>query len=266
MEKTMTRSSLLRKRFFKDEAPEIVPVKIKGQGAFGMVFEAIDPKLKKRVAVKRMRKSDFKASRELLILEQLCKSKGCVQMLDAFYTVNKKKQLTQNVVMEYIDDSLENFINSHKKRGMYIPVEILKNLMKQLLEGLKGVHSKDICHRDLKPDNILINKKEEVKICDFGCSKTLVPDSKRNNIPHIVSRYYRAPELILCHVKYSVKVDLWALGCIFIELFTRNPLFPGATEGLQFLEQIAVLGTNIFYYSFNLFQLTLFSNIPNFYF
>ena len=84
-----------------------------------------------------------------------------------------------------------------------------------------------------------MNEAGVVKICDFGSAKVL---SEKKNTPYIVSRYYRAPELILSCSDYGYKVDIWAIGCIFAEFMTLKPLFPGKTEGSQLLEQIAILG------------------------
>mmetsp|Transcript_26233 Transcript_26233/g.25407 ORF Transcript_26233/g.25407 Transcript_26233/m.25407 type:complete len:96 (+) Transcript_26233:400-687(+) len=94
---------------------------------------------------------------------------------------------------------------------------------------MKYVHSQGICHRDLKPENILVNDHGVIKICDFGSAKILNDESK--NTPYIVSRYYRAPELILALSDYTNKIDVWAIGCIIAELITLRPLFPGKTEG-----------------------------------
>ena len=91
----------------------------------------------------------------------------------------------------------------------------------------------------MKPENILLNSKGVVKVCDFGSAKFL--DDKLNT-PYIVSRYYRAPELILACSDYSEKIDVWAIGCIFAEFMTLRPMFPGKTEGSQLIEQIAILG------------------------
>lgn len=105
------------------------------------------------------------------------------------------------------------------------------------------MHQQRIVHRDLKPENILI-KNGVVKICDFGSSKFIdeKPGSYKNT-PYVVSRYYRAPELILATSKYNEAIDIWAVGCILFELITRTPLFPGDTEGLQILEQCCVIGS-----------------------
>lgn len=83
----------------------------------------------------------------------------------------------------------------------------IKDYMRQILRGMDYVHKKNICHRDLKPENILKNKDGVVKICDFGSAKVLSPDGL--NTPYIVSRYYRAPELILACSDYTDKIDIW---------------------------------------------------------
>ncbi len=96
-------------------------------------------------------------------------------------------------------------------------------------------------HRDLKPENVLFTEDERVKICDFGSSK-FIHKSKTKSTPYIVSRYYRAPELLMGSNTYEDKIDIFATGCIMAELFTLNPIFPGKSEGLQFFEHMCVLG------------------------
>eukprot|EP00826_Nyctotherus_ovalis_P012387 TRINITY_DN13273_c0_g2_i2.p1 TRINITY_DN13273_c0_g2~~TRINITY_DN13273_c0_g2_i2.p1 ORF type:complete len:229 (+),score=53.76 TRINITY_DN13273_c0_g2_i2:430-1116(+) len=149
--------------------------------------------------------------------------------------------LMQNFVFEFVPNSLEKFVLSYKDAEL-IPTTTIKTIMRQFLEGLEFMHGKSICHRDLKPDNILLDEELNVKICDFGSSKIL--DGKdTQNIPQIVNRFYRAPELLFSHCDYSTKIDIWASGCILVELFIKKPLFPGKTDGLQILEIITVLGT-----------------------
>ena len=120
-------------------------------------------------------------------------------------------------------------IQNAKEARKLIPMEQIKNFMLQILKGMTFVHAKGVCHRDLKPENILMNQEGQVKICDFGSAKVLSPEGL--NTPYIVSRYYRAPELILACSDYTNAIDVWAIGCILAEFLTRRPIFPGKTEG-----------------------------------
>ena len=129
---------------------------------------------------------------------------------------------------------MEEVIQNAKQQKKLIPMAQIKEFMRQILEGMKFVHQKGVCHRDLKPENILMNQKGVVKICDFGSAKVL--SASGLNTPYIVSRYYRAPELILACSDYTNAIDVWAIGCILAEFLTRRPIFPGKTEGSQLIE------------------------------
>lgn len=95
-------------------------------------------------------------------------------------------------------------------------------------------------HRDIKPENVLINPESlQIKICDFGSAKSV---DEGSNIPYVVSRFYRAPELILACSGYGTEIDIWAAGCIFIEIFTGVPAFIGKNDGDQLFKQIDLLG------------------------
>ena len=100
----------------------------------------------------------------------------------------------------------------------------IKKYTKQIFNGLKNMHAVGICHWDLKPENILL-KDGEVKICDVGSSKIIDTSAKKMNTPYIVSRYYRAPELIMACNNYDFSIDIWATGCIIFELITNIILF-----------------------------------------
>ena len=226
--------------------PDYVPLALKGSGAYGYVIEAYDRKKDIRVAIKRTHKMGTKLSREYEILSEL---KGCdyiVKLLDVFYTANDDKKVIQNLVFEFVPSSLEKFIETYKKEKKIIPIEKIKKISKQILLGLNFCHKKNIIHRDLKPDNILLTYDEQVKICDFGSSKTIEIE-KNNSIiskstPYIVTRYYRAPELLLGKTDYGPKIDIFAAGCIIAEFFTLTPLFPGINDGMQLFEYMNILG------------------------
>ena len=154
-----------------ESAPNYIPVSMLGSGTFGnldrinlgYVFEAYDLENDRKIAVKRVRKAERKVSREYQILTAIKGHKRCVELLDIFYTMGDDNKLTQNFVFEFIPNSLEKFINSHKKAEP-IPITTIKSIMQQFLEGLEFIHGKNICHRDLKPDNIYLDDKLNVKL------------------------------------------------------------------------------------------------------
>ena len=95
----------------------------------------------------------------------------------------------------------------------------------QLLRGLKYIHSAHVLHRDLKPSNLLLNANCDLKICDFGLARTTSETDFMTE--YVVTRWYRAPELLLNCSEYTAAIDVWSVGCIFMELLNREPLFPG---------------------------------------
>ena len=220
--------------------PDYEPISLRGSGAFGYVIEAYDRVHDIRVAIKRTHKVGTKLSREYEILSELKDCNYIVKLLDTFYSVNDDGKVIQNLVFEYVTRSLETYMEEFRKKAKHIPIEKIKQISKQLLLGLEFCHKKNIVHRDLKPENVLFTQDEQVKICDFGSSKCIKNNS--TSTPYIVSRYYRAPELILGKTDYNSKIDIFAAGCIIAELFTLTPLFPGKTEGLQIFEHMCILG------------------------
>jgi len=212
-----------------------------GSGSFGYVFEAMDNTHNRRVALKRIEKVGTQLSREYEILFELRESENVIRILDFFYSKTDNNKLIQNIVFEYMPDNLENMVGTYNKQKRLFTEYQVKWYTYQILKGLAFCHSKNISHRDLKPENVLINDEEVIKICDFGSSKVI--DNNGKNTPYIVSRYYRAPELILCVTKYSTAIDIWATGCILAELIMREPLFQGKSEGDQLFAIFRTLGS-----------------------
>ena len=113
--------------------------------------------------------------------------------------------------------------------------------MKQILCCLRDMHNMHICHRDLKPDNILMDNDFNVKICDFGSAK-VIDDGDETNISRIVARCYRPPEIALASSDYTSAIDMWTVGCILYELLTLQTAFEPQSDGYIFFEQCQLLG------------------------
>ncbi|CAJ0642297.1 3982_t:CDS:2 [Entrophospora sp. SA101] len=130
----------------------------------------------------------------------------------------------------------------YAKSKQTMPMLYIKLYMYQLFRSLAYIHSLGICHRDIKPQNLLLNPASGVlKLCDFGSAKILVHGEP--NVSYICSRYYRAPELIFGATNYTTNIDVWSTGCVMAELMLGQPLFPGESGIDQLVEIIKVLGT-----------------------
>lgn len=107
-----------------------------------------------------------------------------------------------------------------------VPNILVKLYAYQLLRSIAYIHALGICHRDIKPQNILVDPASHVlKLCDFGSAKQLVVGEP--NVSYICSRYYRAPELIFGNSDYNCVIDVWSVGCVIAELMLGQPIFPG---------------------------------------
>ena len=123
-----------------------------------------------------------------------------------------------------------------------MPMILVKLYAYQCFRALAYIHALGICHRDIKPQNLLVHPDtHELKVCDFGSAKRLVKGEV--NVSYICSRYYRAPELIFGATDYTQSIDVWSVGCVIAELLLGQPLFPGDSGVDQLVEIIKVLGT-----------------------
>lgn len=219
--------------------PNYKIINIIGKGTFGKVYLAIDLATKQTVAIKRSPKWKNKVSREVELLKKLKHSDNVVKLQSVFYTTTNKGYRIQNCVFKYMTYSLGKYIRvkkqekKEKKITRLDPLE-LKRIIFQICTGLKSLHVHSFAHRDLKPDNILIDleSNKKVVICDLGSAKKV--GKKVTSIPYICSRWYRAPELLCGSMHYTTDVDLWSLGCVIFELICFCPLFPGKGRKDQF--------------------------------
>ena len=133
-----------------------------------------------------------------------------------------------------------NLYEAIKDRKIYLKEEKVKSWIYQTLKALDYMHRNGIFHRDIKPENILI-RNNQIKLADFGSCKRMF--SKPPFTEYISTRWYRAPECILTDGYYNYKIDIWGLGCVFFELLTLIPLFPGDDEIDEINKINAILGS-----------------------
>ncbi|KAF5365779.1 hypothetical protein D9758_003158 [Tetrapyrgos nigripes] len=211
--------------------------KVIGNGSFGVVFQA-----KLVGATKENEDIAIKKNRELQIM-RLVSHPNVVDLRAFFYSNgDKKDEIYLNLMLEYVPETVYRASRHYAKLKQPMPMLQIKLYMYQLLRSLAYIHSVGICHRDIKPQNLLLNPATGVlKLCDFGSAKILVAGEP--NVSYICSRYYRAPELIFGATNYTTNIDIWSTGCVMAELMLGQPLFPGESGIDQLVEIIKVLGT-----------------------
>lgn len=215
------------------------PKKILGRGSFGVVTTAIDHTSGNTIAIKRIRPyaNDEWDARHTLREVRLMKVLGAHPNIISLYELSlfdEKSELY--MMMELMDCDLHRIIQSKQP----LNDTHFKAFARQMLEGVKAMHSIGIFHRDLKPGNILVSKDCQLRITDFGLARfmdevTLAGDNRQNPMTeYVVTRWYRCPELLLAPKEpYSCAIDLWSVGCIIGELIKRKPLFPGKSHANQ---------------------------------
>ncbi|GFH55886.1 hypothetical protein CTEN210_12362 [Chaetoceros tenuissimus] len=219
--------------------------RIIGNGSFGVVFQAAVVETGEVVAIKKVLQDKRFKNRELQIMRQLVKDphSNIVTLKHCFYSQGEKPdELYLNLVLEYVPETVYSISRQHSKAKIPLPLLYVKLYLYQLSRALAHIHSLGICHRDIKPQNLLVNPEtQQLKLCDFGSAKALVKGEP--NVAYICSRYYRAPELIFGSTDYSTAIDVWSEGCVGAELLLGQPLFPGDSGVDQLVEIIKVLGT-----------------------
>ncbi|KAK9511681.1 hypothetical protein O3M35_000298 [Rhynocoris fuscipes] len=194
------------------------------------------------VAIKKVLQDKRFKNRELQIMRRL-EHCNIVKLKYFFYSSgDKKDEVYLNLVLEYIPETVYKVARHYSKSKQTIPISFIKLYMYQLMRSLAYIHSLGICHRDIKPQNLLLHPETGVlKLCDFGSAKHLVKGEP--NVSYICSRYYRAPELIFGAIDYTTNIDVWSAGCVLAELLLGQPIFPGDSGVDQLVEIIKVLGT-----------------------
>ncbi|KAJ6369349.1 hypothetical protein OIU78_001669 [Salix suchowensis] len=218
-----------------------------GEGTYGKVYKAKDKLTGQVVALKKTRlQMDEEgipptALREVSLLQMLSQSLYVVRLLSVEHVDanNSSDESKSNLylVFEFLDTDLKKFIDSHRKGPSPRPLSLslIQSFLFQLCKGVAHCHSHGVLHRDLKPQNLLLDQEKGIlKIADLGLGRAFTVPLK-SYTHEIVTLWYRAPEVLLGSTHYSIAIDMWSVGCIFAEMSRRQALFPGDSEFQQLL-------------------------------
>lgn len=213
-----------------------------GEGTFGEVHKARHRPSGCVVALKKIllhnEKEGFPvtALREIKILKDLDHS-NVIPLVDmSIERVDRKSRCSVFMVTPYMDHDLSGLLQN---TSVTLALSHIKCYMKQLLEGINYIHQQGYLHRDIKTANILIDNFGIVKLADFGLARKYLGDkpTKQGAGPAqhaytalVVTRWYRPPELVLGESRYTSAIDMWGIGCVFGEMFKRNPILQGDSD------------------------------------
>ena len=211
-----------------------------GEGTYGVVYRAKDQKGQEIYALKKIRLQAEEegipstAIREISLLKEL----NHVNIVKLYEVLHSPKKLT--LVFEYVEQDLKKIMDAADGKGL--EMNLVKSFLYQLLRGVDYIHKSKVLHRDLKPQNLLINKDNIMKIGDFGLARGYgIP--VKNYTHEVVTLWYRPPDVLLGNKTYGTTVDMWSIGCIFSEMVTGKPLFPGNSETDQLKKIFSIMGT-----------------------
>jgi len=212
-----------------------------GEGTYGVVYKARDRLTNETIALKKIRLEQedegvpSTAIREISLLKEMHHN-NIVRLQDV---VHSEKRLY--LVFEYLDLDLKKHMDTCPDLAK--DPRLIKMFLYQILQGIAYCHSHRVLHRDLKPQNLLIDRRTNaLKLADFGLARAFgIP--VRTFTHEVVTLWYRAPEILLGSRHYSTPVDVWSVGCIYAEMVTQRPLFPGDSEIDQLFRIFRTLGT-----------------------
>ncbi len=210
-----------------------------GEGTYGIVYKARDTTSGAIVALKRIRLDTEEegvpctAIREISLLKEL-RHENIVKLLDVCHS---EKKLT--LVFEFLEMDLKRFMD---KESNNLDAATVQHFLRDLLRGVQFCHARNVLHRDLKPQNLLISRDKDLKLADFGLGRAFgIPVKKFTH--EVVTLWYRSPDVLLGSTQYGTPVDVWSIGCIFAEMATGTPLFAGKSDADQLLRIFRFLGT-----------------------
>lgn len=199
-----------------------------GEGTYGVVYKGRHRKSNRLVALKKIRLEAEEegvpstAIREISLLKELT-FPNIVTLEDVLMQEHKLY-----LVFEFLSMDLKKYLDTLPSGRLMDPM-LVKSYLHQIVEGILFCHMRRVLHRDLKPQNLLINDSGVIKLADFGLARAFgIP--VRVYTHEVVTLWYRAPEILLGSQRYAVPADIWSIGCIFAEMVTKRPLFHGDSE------------------------------------
>ncbi|XP_034472350.1 cyclin-dependent kinase 1 [Drosophila innubila] len=212
-----------------------------GEGTYGVVYKGRNRVTGQIVAMKKIRlEADDEgvpstAIREISLLKEL-KHPNIVCLEDVLMEESRIY-----LIFEFLSMDLKKYMDSLPPEKQ-LDSQLVKSYLYQITNAILFCHRRRVLHRDLKPQNLLIDKNGVIKVADFGLGRSFgIP--VRIYTHEIVTLWYRAPEVLLGSPRYSCPVDIWSIGCIFAEMATRKPLFQGDSEIDQLFRMFRILKT-----------------------
>ncbi|XP_078441851.1 MAP kinase 4 [Wolffia australiana] len=211
---------------FEVSSKYVPPLRPLGRGAYGIVCAAVNSETREEVAIKKIgnafdNRIDAKRTLREIKLVRHMDHDNIIAIKDIIRPPRRENFNDVYIVYELMDTDLQQIVRSNQP----LTDEHCQYFLYQLLRGLRYVHSAGVLHRDLKPSNLFLNSNCDLKIGDFGLARTTTEADLMTE--YVVTRWYRAPELLLNCSEYTAAIDIWSVGCIIAEIARRAPLFPG---------------------------------------
>ena len=208
-----------------------------GGGTFGTVDKARNKTNNEIVAIKKMRQT-FASWDEAMALREV----KSLRKLSHPNIVKLKEVIRQKDNLFFVFEFMGTNIYEHiQKKQSVLDESKIRMMAYESLQGVAGCHKNGFFHRDMKPENLLINDQDYVKLADFGLAREI--RSRPPLTDYVSTRWYRAPELLIGSTSYNSPIDIWAMGCIIAEMFLKRPIFPGNSEADQLMKICSTLGT-----------------------
>lgn len=218
-------------------------LKILGMGAYGIACSCLDEETGQKVSIKKCREvfRDVEDGKRVLREIDMMRFFQHENLLNVTYILPPLSRSYNEFKDVYVVTPLMDVdMNVVLRSRQVLEESHMQYFVYQILRGLKYLHSANVAHRDLKPANLVTNISCELKIIDFGLSRSVdVPFSDLTD--YVITRWYRPPELLLENTNYTTAVDIWSVGCIFAEMYNRKPVFPGRNT----MDQLRLISQNV---------------------